>query len=130
MSTVRPLRVCTAASPDGVGPTRREVRGWLREVVTDPDVADDLVLAVSEALENAADHAYVGRDGPPGTVILEAWVEDDAVVVTVVDSGRWQEPMSGATSRGRGIALMESLADSAVVEPAESGTTVTLTQRL
>lgn len=129
VSTVRPLLLRTAARPDDIGPTRRGVRRWLGEVLDDPDVVEDLVLAVSEALENAVDHAYVGRTGPPGTVAVEARLEDATVVVVVVDDGRWQEPAAGPTSRGRGIALMETLADSAVVETAATGTSVTLTHR-
>ena len=119
-------RQATAAQ---VGAVRREVRRWLAEVVDDADAADDLVLAVSEAVENVVDHAFAGLDRP-GTMTVTARAEDGEVVASVGDDGRWQEPTTGATSRGRGLAMMESLADSAVVHTGHDGTVVTLVHRL
>ena len=119
-------RQATAAQ---VGAVRREIRRWLAAVVDDADAADDLVLAVSEAVENVVDHAFAGLDRP-GTMTVTARVEDGEVVLSVGDDGRWQEPTRGATSRGRGLAMMESLADSAVVHTGHDGTVVTLVHRL
>jgi anti-sigma regulatory factor (Ser/Thr protein kinase) len=129
LSDPAPLTVQREATAAQVGAVRREVRRWLAGVVDDPDAADDLVLAVSEAVENVVDHAFTGLDHP-GTMTVSARVEGGEVVVSVGDDGRWQEPTTDATSRGRGIAMMESLADSAVVDTGRDGTVVTLVHRL
>lgn len=88
----------------------------------------DVVLAVNEALANAAEFAY--PDGGSGTVDLEA-VRDTrrrVLMVTVSDQGRWREtnPLHRQRSRGRGIPLMRSLADSVVIDTSGLGTSVCL----
>ena len=126
---VRPLDLSATAVPTNVGTLRRSVRQWLAEVVDDADLVDDLTLAVSEALENAADHAYVGCPDP-GTMNVRAQLDvTGSLVIHVVDDGTWRTPVSN-TTRGRGIALMEELADAAIVETRPGGTAVTLTQKL
>lgn len=126
---VSPLDLSATALPTNVGSLRRAVRRWLGDVIADADVVDDLTLAVSEALENAADHAYAGRPDP-GTMTVRAEVEESRqLVIRILDDGSWQAP-SSESSRGRGITMMEALADSAVVQAMPEGTAVTLTQRL
>lgn len=126
MTVVPPLRLEASASPGDVGRLRSRVRRWLNAVL-DEDSVDDLTLAVSEALENAVDHAFVGRT--PGTMTVVADCSDDEVVVAVTDDGRWQEPTTAPTTRGRGLALMRSLADSAEVATDDRGTSVRLVRR-
>lgn len=126
---VRPLDLSATALPTNVGRLRRSVRRWLSEVVDDADLVDDLTLAVSEALENAADHAYVGLPDP-GTMNVRAELDTTGgLVIHVVDDGTWRTPLAN-TARGRGIAMMGALADDAVVETRPGGTAVTLTQKL
>lgn len=144
------LDLTSQAVPPQVGAFRRALRRWLGEVIDavgpspgdapagadDPeatrraedleDLADDLVLATSEALENVVDHAYAGA-GEPGDMRLHAWVEDDAVVVVVTDHGHWRDPPSGPTSRGRGLEMMERLAETRV-DRGEPGTVVRLSR--
>jgi serine/threonine-protein kinase RsbW len=126
---VSPLDLSATALPTNVGSLRRAVRRWLGDVIADADVVDDLTLAVSEALENAADHAYADRPDP-GTMTVRAEVDDAGrLVIRIVDDGSWRAP-SFESSRGRGITMMEALADSAVVQAMPGGTAVTLTQDL
>lgn len=123
-----PLRRDAPALPANVGRLRRDLRRWLREVVDDPDTAEDLCLAVSEALENAVDHAFVGRDA--GTVTLEAYqetTEPPSVVITVGDDGRWQ-PAADPGHRGRGLALIAGMCRSDLAT-GPAGTRVTLRRR-
>jgi serine/threonine-protein kinase RsbW len=109
---------------------RVEFGAWLREHFTLGDERfNDLLLAVYEALANAAEYAYV--DAPrPGTVGLDAAYapDSDTLMVTVVDHGSWRPPSGPRTSdyRGRGIPLMHALADEATIEGTEKGTEVTL----
>lgn len=124
------LHLEVPATPAHVGRLRRAVRGWLRGALgeNDPDAVDNLTLAVSEALENAAEHAYADRN-EPGTMTLSAQrdpVRSGAVVISVSDSGSWRSPSEPGGYRGRGLALIEELSDAHTVRPGPAGTTVTL----
>ena len=87
----------------------------------------DVVLAVNEALANAAEFAY-RHDPESGTVDLDAVLEGAALAVTVADRGRWRsaDPARRPRRRGRGIPLMRTLADDVVITPSPAGTTVAL----
>jgi serine/threonine-protein kinase RsbW len=124
------LHLEVPATPAQVGRLRRALRGWLRGALgeSDADAVDNLTLAVSEALENAAEHAYADRD-EPGTMTLSAQrdpLTPGAVVISVSDGGHWRAPTGSNGYRGRGLALIEELADTYSVRPGPSGTTVTL----
>ncbi|PVZ08160.1 ATP-binding protein [Actinomycetospora cinnamomea] len=112
-----------------VGVLRRALRRWLVGVLDDEDAIDDLTLAASEALENAADHAFVGR-GSPGTITVSAEVEHGsearAVVVTVADDGCWRPPSADPGHRGRGLAMIARLAGAHCLVPGRDGTSITL----
>ena len=123
------LHLVVPATPEYVGRLRRAVRRWLRSVLgdEDEDTVDNLTLAASEALENAAEHAYAGHD-EVGTMTLSARRDDTAdrtVVITVSDSGRWRAPADNTGYRGRGLALIGELTDTHEVQPGPTGTTVT-----
>lgn len=109
--------------------TRVEFGAWLREhFALGDELFNDLLLAVYEALANAAEYAYV--DAPlPGTVGLSAAYapDSDTLMVTVTDHGSWRPPLArSAGLRGRGIPLMHALADEATIEGTPTGTEVTL----
>lgn len=86
-----------------------------------------MVLAVHEALANAAEFAY-RRDRRAGTVDLEATVGDGTLTVTVVDHGHWRSASRTPRRRcrGRGIPLMRLLADGVDIDATPSGTSVRL----
>jgi anti-sigma regulatory factor (Ser/Thr protein kinase) len=97
---------------DGAGATRADV--------------DDLTLASAEAAANAIEHAY-GLE--PGVVELRASVAGaGAVAVAIRDFGTWRAPRG--THRGRGLLLMEGLADEVEVTRSDEGTTVELSRRI
>jgi serine/threonine-protein kinase RsbW len=125
-----PLHLEVPATAAHVGRLRRAVRRWLSVALgdDDEDAVDNLTLAVSEALENAAEHAYAGRD-EVGTMTLAASREPAApyaVIITISDAGTWRAPAEHAGHRGRGLALIEELARTCTVDPGPTGTTVTL----
>lgn len=111
---------------------RAELGRWLTEHGADLTTCDDVVLASSEAVANAAEH---GSGGDPGAhVLLRARVEPagrgDTVVVEVRDRGQWREPRPGRTAeRGRGLTIMRALVDQVQVQPGD-GTTVVLRRRM
>jgi anti-sigma regulatory factor (Ser/Thr protein kinase) len=124
---VRPDIVADAPS---AARTRVEFGGWLRSHFTlGDDRYNDLLLAVYEALANAAEYAYVDAAAPGTVGLTAAYAPDsDTLIVTVVDQGSWRTPTGDRTGnlRGRGIPLMHALADEATIEGTPTGTEVTL----
>lgn len=124
-------RVGVVADGVSVAKAREELSRWLQQTFDlDSLRINDVVLAVNEALANSAEFAY--RDAPqPGTVDLEARHDADGATlrVSIVDRGSWRptDPARRSRTRGRGIPLMEALADSAVIDPCDAGTAVHLT---
>jgi anti-sigma regulatory factor (Ser/Thr protein kinase) len=78
-------------------------------------------VAVSEAAANAIEHPIEPSEA---IITVEASVDDEAVLVTVRDTGRWR-PSSSPGFRGRGLALIGALSELSVART-ESGTAVTL----
>ena len=119
-----------AADARSAGRVRDEFAGWLRARLDLGDVRfSDIVLAVNEALANAAEFAYLQQRGM-GTIDVEA-VQDRAaatLTVTITDQGCWREPDPAKQGRvrGRGLPLMRTLADDLTIDTSALGTTVCL----
>ena len=94
---------------------RQEFSVWLkRYFALDPTKVSDVVLAVNEALANAAEFAYSTVERPGAMHLLADYDTLAAVLtVTVTDEGAWRiaDAEHSAISRGRGIPLMQALAD-------------------
>jgi serine/threonine-protein kinase RsbW len=123
-------RTDALADPVSAAAIRREFSDWLRRSFTlDATKASDVVLAVNEAMANAAEFAYVTGERP-GTMHVQADYDGTAarLTVTVADEGTWRSagPATKERSRGRGIPLMHALADRATVDSSRAGTTVCL----
>jgi serine/threonine-protein kinase RsbW len=125
-------RTRVAADAPGAARARTELRRWLdRHFTLGADRVSDLLLAVNEAIANAAEFAYMDSS-QHGTIDVSATydVDSDTLAVTVNDRGHWHESDSEPTLhgyRGRGIPLMRALADEATIDPTPHGTHVTLT---
>ena len=105
---------------------RRELSQWLRTHLTlDPDRLNDVLLAVNEALTNAAEFAYRGQQG---TMTLRVRYERarGTLLVDISDRGTWRHvaPESQPNTRGRGIPLMRALSDQTTISPMPGGTQV------
>lgn len=109
------------ALPGEVATMRRALAAWLEGVELSPQERRDVVLAVSEAAANAAEHAYA-FDGT-GLVRVEARVSDGDLQVTIRDEGAWRAPRSD-TDRGRGRAMMEALMSDVTIDTGMDGTAV------
>ncbi|KWX68888.1 ATP-binding protein [Mycobacterium sp. NAZ190054] len=121
------------ADAGAVARVRQEITDWLKRFFVLDDVRiSDVVLAVNEALANAAEFAYLQADRP-GTIDIHAVHDPQAQTLTVCieDRGMWRKRQiePAPRTRGRGIPLMETLADCATIEPSTSGTTVRLEWR-
>ncbi len=129
VADVRFVRV-VRADARAVAGVRNEFCRWIRtHLALDDERVSDMVLAVIEALANAAEFAYLTVP-EPGAVSIEAVhsAVTASLAVTVSDSGVWYDADRTVRSRhrGRGISLMEALSDDATIERLPDGTRVRL----
>ena len=98
----RTFRAC----PDQVS----QARSFLRRVLADCALVDDVVLICSELCTNAVVHS--ASAGPGGQFTVRAEVrEGDYVWLEVEDQGgRWR-PAASSDERGRGLEIVAKLAD-------------------
>ena len=107
---------------------RRRLRAWLAHRSVDSDEAAGVVLAVSEACNNAIEHAY--RDNGGGPVKVSSGAAEGGVLrILVEDHGTWRDD-APSDDRGRGIKLMEQLMHSTDIQTGLHGTRVTLERRV
>ena len=89
---------------------RQEFSVWLkRYFALDPTKVSDVVLAVNEALANAAEFAYSAVERPGAMHLLADYdTRAEVLTVTVTDEGAWRiaDGEKKHISRGRGIPLM------------------------
>ena len=109
---------------------RSDLGRWLEQRGLDERARDDVVLAASETIANAAEHGSGGR--ATERVHLLVQLEPDGeqgedVVVRVTDQGRWRPP-TASDERGRGLLIARALVDDLVVETGD-GTSVSLRRR-
>ncbi len=124
------LDVTGPATGQTAARARRAFATWLAVDLAAGDLFDDLVLAVYEALANAADHAY--RRTVAGPVRLLARRTRRAVHIIVADHGTWRvDAAAGSTAgpgdvtvRGRGVPLIRLLVPDVHIERGATGTTV------
>lgn len=122
------------ADPVAPSVARHQLRRWLSTLSWPSGQLEDIVLAVSEAVSNAAEHAYL--DQAPGVIEIDAWAEVTAggqrqVTVVVGDHGRWRTAPMDDENRRRGIPLMRACMDTVTIEQPDdrSGTRVVLRSR-
>jgi anti-sigma regulatory factor (Ser/Thr protein kinase) len=107
------------AEPPMVSRVRRSLFRWLSSNGVPREIADEIVLASSEAVTNSIRHAYGPGDG---------WVEVDAsfagghVEVDVRDDGRWRPPRG--EEGGRGLEVIRACMSEVSIEPGSAGTRV------
>ncbi|HET7667773.1 MAG TPA: SpoIIE family protein phosphatase [Mycobacterium sp.] len=110
------------AIPMRLNDVRRQLSAWLRGTGVPESVIEDIVLVVNEACSNSAEHAYRGQQ--PGTMRVQAEVEDGHIHIEVADSGSWKTPPADPGTRGRGLLLMRTLSEQVDLDGTSHGTTV------
>jgi serine/threonine-protein kinase RsbW len=102
---------------------RRELSGALQPLGLAAPRLADVILVVSEALTNAALHAYVGMAGGP--MALVASLSSGRLRVTVTDEGRGMVPRTDSPGLGMGLGVIARLTDGLeVTSPGGRGTEV------
>jgi serine/threonine-protein kinase RsbW len=109
---------------------RHELEQWLRaHFHLDAVRLNDVLLAANEALTNAAEFAYLGAL-QHGTMTMRGRYRaaDGSLSIVVSDRGRWRQTDTNVQSnlRGRGIPLMQALADRMSISRKQTGTEVQL----
>ena len=104
---------------------RRALREWLDDEGVDEDTTENILLAVGEAVTNAAEHACPERDCAV-ELLAGPRVCGPGIAVMVNDDGAWRPPPGDPGWRGRGMQLMDRLARRASIESGADGTTVRL----
>jgi len=121
----RGFRRQLAATPREIADLRHALADWLAERAVDGVLGRDLVLAVSEAAANAAEHAY-GFDGA-GIVDVEVDLDAESTLrASIADYGAWRQPRA-TSDRGRGTLIMRALMADVSIESGPDGTIVRMT---
>lgn len=116
------VKIEIPSDPSTLRELRARLRTWLTRRGVDKAQLTDTIIAVSEACNNAMEHAYVDRDGPI-RLTLEHGAR--ALRISVEDEGAWRAPSHDPT-RGRGMMIMEGTMNTVNVRRSESGTRVEL----
>ncbi|WP_293003765.1 SpoIIE family protein phosphatase [Mycobacterium sp.] len=107
---------------------RHLLRDWLSDTRADPRRETDILLATGEALSNAIEHGCAADTSK--TVSIEAFHRDRAIMVTISDPGQWAGDSSASQRgqyRGRGLTMINGMADRVSTHRGAAGTRVTLT---
>ncbi|HEY0816689.1 MAG TPA: ATP-binding protein [Pseudonocardia sp.] len=137
VTSERRLAFALPAEPVAAALTRTRLGEWLSAQDWPLAQADDVVLAVSEAVSNGVEHGYGVR---PGVAARAGVVEVDAQVVacgdgmrrleiTVHDHGGWQVQAHTHAHRRHGIPIMKACVAEFAIDGTASGTTVVLRSR-
>jgi anti-sigma regulatory factor (Ser/Thr protein kinase) len=122
------LDVSLPATTASVGRARRSVGEAAVEAGASGAVLDDIKLCVSEAVANAALHAYGDEPGSVHVVVELAGLD---LVVVVSDNGTGIVYGGGRSGGGRGLGIISKLARRhSVMSARGGGTEVRMTFRL
>lgn len=126
-STERSFAAVLPASVKHLVDTRDSLREWLSEIGVVPRREIDILLATGETLTNAIEHGCGGDSSK--TVSIEAFVRGTTIMATVSDPGQWSGDSSASHRgqyRGRGLTMINGLADHASTRRSPHGTRITL----
>jgi signal transduction histidine kinase/CheY-like chemotaxis protein len=127
-TSARSFATVLPAAPENIPEARHRLRNWLTGIAVDPHRVVDILLATGEAVSNAIEH---GSDGDSlRTISIEAFVRGRTVTATVSDTGRWSGDSSASQRSlrgGRGLTIINGLADHVRTVRTAHGTRITLT---
>jgi anti-sigma regulatory factor (Ser/Thr protein kinase) len=122
-----PLELDFPAEARHLAGIRAALRNWLSRVRVEQTQAQDVLVAVGEAVANAVEHGH--RHTSDGMISLRATALVDEIQMTVTDTGSWKPPAANP-HRGRGIAMMRALMHDVAIHQETAGTTVHLSARI
>ena len=116
------------AALDNMTDARHLLQDWLFDVNAAPRRETGILLATGETISNAIEHGC-GADSSK-TVSVEAAVRGEAIVATITDPGQWSGDSSASQRgqyRGRGLTIINGMADHVSTHRSPAGTRITLT---
>lgn len=124
-----PARWAAPATPEHVTELRRTAVAHLTRLGLFAGRVDEMAVAISEALTNAAVHAY--RETDTGSMMLAISPVAGGVLISVCDEGVGLTPRPDSPGLGLGLPLVAQFADDFAVHPGPGGrgTEVTMTFR-
>ena len=110
---------------------RSRLRSWLADAGFDGDAVDDARIVISELVGNSVRHAHP----LPGNDLIVTWCLDGgALVISVSDGGSVTSPHTVNASMqavsGRGLSIVEALAEKWWIEEQRGRTTVNVRMSL
>jgi anti-sigma regulatory factor (Ser/Thr protein kinase) len=121
------LQLRLEARPESLPALRHQLGGWLKEAGATARELFEIQLAVTEAFANAVEHP---EEPSAHLVEVEGTVTGQGVTISIRDYGKWRDEPSAKDEGGLGLAIMDELTDSVLVEPLEGGTIVTMQRQL
>jgi serine/threonine-protein kinase RsbW len=109
------------AVPRGVGVIRRQVVALVRECGLDDARADEVALAVSEAVTNAIVHGYRGA---PGLIHVSVCRAADELRIAIADDGPGLLPREDSPGLGLGLPIIAHVTQSMEIVSGGGGTQV------
>lgn len=133
------FRLTCPAELEALGRLRDFIQAACGEIGLTRETSDDLKLAVDEACTNVIVHGYAGL--PPGTIILDLWLDQQQALIQLTDFGRpfdpsqaptpdVNAPLEARTPGGFGLFFIYSLMDAVDYAPSADGNRLSLRKRL
>lgn len=124
-TSMAPQTLSLPFDPGSARLARDELSAWMQGCGPSAELTEDARLVVSELVGNAVRHA---RPLPDSTMQVAWSCADDGLDISVTDGGAATVPQrldAGLSDlAGRGLAIVEALADRWWIEAKKSGTTV------
>lgn len=122
------LRFDVVAAPSQLFEVRRRLERWAQARGLGEELVEVMVFAVNEAVSNAVEHAY--PDAAGHVWITAEHTVSDNLVLEISDTGQWRPQPVDTGFRGRGLMLLDHLADELELNSNDAGTRVRLSWRL
>jgi anti-sigma regulatory factor (Ser/Thr protein kinase) len=106
---------------------RAEVARWLNDLPASPDIVNNVVLAVTEAVANCVEHAY-HTITENNTIDVAFWTEGSVICIQISDHGSWRPSPATLNGQARGLTHMGELVESVMIRFGTAGTNVLLRQ--
>lgn len=118
------IELTLPAQPENIALVRHVLGAIAACLRLEPDLVEDMRLAVTEACTNVVRHAYEDRRG---TIELFITPEDSGLRVVVADRGRGIGPSPDTRGPGLGLPLIAAIADSLQIDQvAGAGSRITM----
>ena len=104
------LQLKLPARAENVAVVRHAFGGFAEVLRVDEQTLADIKLAVTEACTNVVIHAYDSDE--PGSLEVEATIDDSRLMVVIRDSGRGIVPRPDSPGLGLGLPLIATLSES------------------